>query len=74
MNVEIYTDGSATTADKPGGWPWESAMDMCDRMCFSYAQDYSDVKLYGMGGCICDNEEGRKMDKGYVELLKKERK
>lgn len=27
MNVEIYTDGSATTGDKPGGWAYVIVVD-----------------------------------------------
>ena len=27
MNIEIYTDGSATTKDKPGGWAWVLVVD-----------------------------------------------
>lgn len=27
MHIEIYTDGSATTNDKPGGWAWVMVVD-----------------------------------------------
>lgn len=27
MNIEVYSDGSATTADKPGGWAWVLIVD-----------------------------------------------
>src|SRR5271170_5311388 len=27
MKIEIYSDGSATTVDKPGGWAWVITVD-----------------------------------------------
>jgi ribonuclease HI len=27
MNIEVYSDGSATTVDKPGGWAWVLSID-----------------------------------------------
>ena len=51
--------------ERPFFTSWESDLDKCESLCYSSGQNYSRVKLYGMGGCICDNEEGRKMDRGY---------
>lgn len=42
-----------------------TALEMCETLCGSDAQSNSKVTLYGFGGCICDNEEGRKMVEGY---------
>ena len=30
INIDLYTDGSATTVDKPGGWAWVMVIDGVD--------------------------------------------
>lgn len=44
---------------------WESPFQLCEDFCKSKGQDYSDILQDSMGTCICDNEEGRKVQKGY---------
>ena len=59
----------------PVGWIYalyhteDNSLELCKRMCNSKGQDYSELLRYSWGGCMCDTREGRKMDKGCMDLI-----
>jgi hypothetical protein len=44
--------------------PRDIGLRLCREMCASGAQGNRDIKSYGAGGCLCDNEYGWKADNG----------
>lgn len=53
--------------NRPFFQSWESSKSLCEQFCDS--QGHLQVKRDSLGGCMCDNEEGRKMDRGYLSEL-----
>jgi hypothetical protein len=48
---------------------WQSSYDACENVCNNSGQNYVKVLQYSYGGCLCDNEEGRKMQCGYLKEI-----
>lgn len=47
------------------------SLKLCENYCNSYGEDFSKVLQMSYGTCICNNEEGRNVQKGYIEFLNK---
>ena len=42
---------------------------LCERFCGLGGQDHSDVLQESYGACICNNEEGHRIERGYHQLM-----
>lgn len=55
--------------ERPFFQSWQSSEDACYTYCMSSGQGYVSVLRDSMGGCMCNNDEGKKMDCGYLKEL-----
>ncbi len=46
-------------------WSAPDTYNLCKQICYSFAQDYSKVRQYSMGTCICDNKYGNEVARAY---------
>jgi len=47
----------------------EDGLVRCEGFCYTEAQGFSEIMMFGPGGCICDNRDGNKIRKHLKESL-----